>query len=316
MTIRPYEIEDAADCVEMANEDDTTGLTTVEDFLHRDKTRSKELFFQRFVVAEGGRTVGFASVFNGDWSASPDSYYTRALVRKSDRSRGYGRALADQVEAVLAERKAQEVRTFLKEHDERSVRFAERRGFAVEQRVTRSQIELEQFDPNEFAEWLGYADKAGVRIMTYAELAHDPDRARKAHAMHDAGMMDVPTGDAVAEVPFDRYKKTVLGSPHFDERTLFLAVDPDGDYVGYTQLWGSNLPAKMHTGLTAVARSHRGKGLAKALKVAALAHAKSIGIKIVDTENDETNARMLAVNWKLGFQAFETDLFMVKKGEI
>ena len=54
-------------------------------------------------------------------------------------------------------------------------------------------------------------------------------------------------------------------------------------------------------GLTAVTRAHRGKGLARALKVEALSYAQRRGIKRVTTENHPKNTPILRLNRALGF---------------
>jgi RimJ/RimL family protein N-acetyltransferase len=54
--------------------------------------------------------------------------------------------------------------------------------------------------------------------------------------------------------------------------------------------------------MTGTLRDHRGRGLALLVKRASLANAAGRGVELVSTENDETNAPMLRVNEKLGYQ--------------
>jgi GNAT superfamily N-acetyltransferase len=57
----------------------------------------------------------------------------------------------------------------------------------------------------------------------------------------------------------------------------------------------------MHTGLTAVSRSHRRRGLATALKVRTITHAQAQGCRRIITDNEENNP-MYQLNLQLGFR--------------
>ena len=59
--------------------------------------------------------------------------------------------------------------------------------------------------------------------------------------------------------------------------------------------------SKIQTGLTGVLRSHRRRGIALALKLQAIAYAKTEGIKTIETDNEENN-HMYQINMQLGFE--------------
>ena len=52
---------------------------------------------------------------------------------------------------------------------------------------------------------------------------------------------------------------------------------------------------------TGTSREHRGRGLARAVKIASTRWAADNGITQLVTTNDETNASMLAINRRLGY---------------
>jgi RimJ/RimL family protein N-acetyltransferase len=52
---------------------------------------------------------------------------------------------------------------------------------------------------------------------------------------------------------------------------------------------------------TGTSREHRGRGLARAVKIASARWAAHNGIVQLVTTNDETNASMLAINTRLGY---------------
>jgi predicted GNAT superfamily acetyltransferase len=65
--------------------------------------------------------------------------------------------------------------------------------------------------------------------------------------------------------------------------------------------------------MTGVARTHRGRGIATALKVDVLARAKARGLRAMTTVNDEPNKAMRGVNIKLGYQAVPDHIELEKK---
>ena len=66
-------------------------------------------------------------------------------------------------------------------------------------------------------------------------------------------------------------------------------------------------------GMTGVARRFRGRGLAELIKRHALACAAAKGVTMALTDNDETNAAMLAVNDKLGYRRVATRLVFIRR---
>jgi GNAT superfamily N-acetyltransferase len=54
--------------------------------------------------------------------------------------------------------------------------------------------------------------------------------------------------------------------------------------------------------MTGTSRSHRGRGVATALKVEALSRAKVSGLRAMLTTNDEPNKAMRGINAKLGYR--------------
>ena len=67
--------------------------------------------------------------------------------------------------------------------------------------------------------------------------------------------------------------------------------------------WNARVPGRAWQALTAVARSWRGQGLAKALKarMLRLIAERHPGVALMTTDNAESNAPMLSINARLGF---------------
>ena len=86
------------------------------------------------------------------------------------------------------------------------------------------------------------------------------------------------------------------------DREASLVAFVDGSPAGVTMLRSSPERGRAVNDITGVLRPYRGRGLARLLKSHALARLEARGVELAYTENDETNAPMLAVNTALGYR--------------
>ena len=75
---------------------------------------------------------------------------------------------------------------------------------------------------------------------------------------------------------------------------------------------GEVSPGKMHNMMTGVRREYRGRHIALSLKLLTIAFCRRHNAHSLDTGNDSTNAPMLAINRKLGYQ-FEPGKYRLEK---
>jgi GNAT superfamily N-acetyltransferase len=107
---------------------------------------------------------------------------------------------------------------------------------------------------------------------------------------------DMPLASATAARSFESWAADQLSGP-----ACFVALDGDA-VVGYAALYAVPAsPGRLEHGLTAVLRSHRGRGIATALKQAQIAWAAAHGYRELVTSTHQGNAPMRAVNLKLGY---------------
>ena len=78
----------------------------------------------------------------------------------------------------------------------------------------------------------------------------------------------------------------------------------DGQLAGLTMIRIDRPSGRAQNNLCGVRRPYRGRGLALLLKSHSLRRAAELGATIALTDNDETNAPMLAVNKRLGYGPF------------
>ena len=81
----------------------------------------------------------------------------------------------------------------------------------------------------------------------------------------------------------------------------FFAVDGN-EWIGLAGLESVPDSNVMHNTFTAVERAYRKRNIALALKLLTLDYAKRHGVSHIRTDNDSTNAPMLAINRTLGYK--------------
>ena len=85
-----------------------------------------------------------------------------------------------------------------------------------------------------------------------------------------------------------------------------MAVLVDGRLVGASMFCTDRARGRAMNIGTGVLREHRNRGLATLMKRCGLARAAKAGITRAITQNDDSNAPMLAINRRLGYEPFAT----------
>ncbi len=299
--IRPARLPDDYPAIrEIIRATDPEFAPTARELEQDDATLDPALNFVRFMAQDSsGRAVGTASVGYDRWNPREGVWIVRVFVSPEFQRRGVGRHL---YQAILNHLKAfalQELKTQAREDNRAAIAFLHQHGFREVWRRFQSRLETANFD---FAPYDGLEQKIvdnGVRIVTYPELEGDPERDRKLFELDLELSLDIPTDEELVNPSFERWKAEFLESPRVLEPAFFVAVAGD-DYVGLSTLWTDG--ERLLTAMTGVRRSHRGLGLALALKLRGIQYAKDHGGQEITTMNDAPNAAMIGINQKLGFK--------------
>jgi GNAT superfamily N-acetyltransferase len=99
--------------------------------------------------------------------------------------------------------------------------------------------------------------------------------------------------------PWDRFYEMSTSAQMLLDLSL---VAYAGDQIAGFTTTGKRKDRDAWTWMTGTAREHRGRGVARALKVEALTRAKRKGLRAMGTTNDEPNKAMRGINAKLGYQ--------------
>ena len=124
---------------------------------------------------------------------------------------------------------------------------------------------------------------------------------RDLHRLYTDVEQDVPAPFPIQKVRFEDFEALSLGR-RFVGDGFFVALDGD-ELVGLTEPQPvDDVPKAIEQNLTGVRSDYRGRGIALALKSQAAIWAAQAGFTTIRTQNAQSNAAMLAVNDRLGFE--------------
>lgn len=254
------------------------------------------------VALQDGEVRGMAAYSQNPGAYHRQRYVLELAVHPGSGGTGVGSALWDALEAILRGHGAQQARILAREDHAVAPGFLARRGFTAGKRSFTSSLDVTAFDDAPFNGLPAALAAQGVRIRSLAELqaGHTPDLHTRLHALMSDVRGDVPRADPATPLSFQVFEDAVLGDPGLLPQA-YLVAEAGGEWIGQTTLFRSEASPELFTGLTGVTREWRGRGVATALKVAAIGVARALGAPTIRTDNASDNAPMLRVNDRLGF---------------
>jgi len=260
---------------------------------------------------EGGRLVGYAILWRAPWT-EPGTLFHTVVVHPDARGNGAGGALYAAVLERASEVRAARLVAYVKEADEKSIAYAERRGYVKERLSFESVLDLESFRFDErLTAAIGEAERSGIRFATLAEEPGE-ENERKLHELYRVAHGDIPgfSGDFPW---FEEWKKWELEAPGFRPEWFHIAKDGER-YVGVVSLQRNEQTQAMYHDFTGVLREYRGRRIALALKLLGIRSAIAAGAPYIRTHNDSMNGPMLRINRDLlGFRAEKGNYKMVRE---
>jgi len=249
----------------------------------------------RLVSVADGELLGFGEVFRNLWMA-PGVFRLQLVVDAARRGQGIGSAMF----APLAEWANAQSVAYLEatpsDQDPSSQEFLSRKGFEFHAHTFESVLDLAAFDSAAFESWT----RPELKIFSFAETLDDEAARRKLWMLNTETSRDEPHNDPNHVPTFEEYEKNVIEARWFNPAGQFIAAIGE-EWVAMSAV-GTMNPGTMLNFFTGVVRSHRGLGLAKALKLRSATFAKQSGAETLRTNNDSRNAPMLAINRKMGYQ--------------
>lgn len=302
LTIRPFTADDYADITRLHNVNFPEFSAPADEFEFEDSRREKYCRCARWIAECDGRVVGFAHYDQMAHIYHPRKFQLALTVDPEYYGRGIGRRLYDLLLEEVQQFEPLTVDLWSRTDMTWRIAFLERRGFVEDMRMWTSSLDVTRLDPTPYADHIAAVEAQGIALRSWAELGEDDPVVRQ--RMYELALavrfdVPIPPSDQRAEMSFEQWWK---GHDRPDRLAAGYFVAVVGDqYVGTSQLWRSPEDGEVRTGLTAVRREYRRRGIALALKVLALKFAKAEGYRHVVTENEINNRGMIAINDRLGF---------------
>ena len=287
--IRTGTLEDIPSAAAMRQRAWPDQILTAEGMRHSLENVPERAELLMLAWEEGDEIVGWGTAGREWWVAEPNRGTLVVAVDPSRRCEGIGAALAAAGDEHLTALGVTTTRAgSLDEPGARAL--AARLGFIELAAASTSAVDPRTVTPEPVPD--------GVRILPFADL----DDPRPLYELDLEVSNDIPN-EEFDGVTFDEWRDEFWRSPLIDQDASLVALVGD-DLAAMTMIRIDEPSGRAQNNVTGTRRRFRGRGLARLLKTHSLHLAGQRGATIAITDNDETNAPMLAVNTRLGYRPF------------
>jgi GNAT superfamily N-acetyltransferase len=251
----------------------------------------------RYVAIRADHVAGYGELRSAWWTGRRDVSMLELRVDRQCWGQGIGSALLDFLHREARERGAAQLLGWVRENVPDAESFATRRGFTPTGEVIEEyRLDLQSARLEEYAGIEQQLREEGIRIARLADPGMEDAELRRAlYALWKDASQET------TEVSFESWQESVLEGPGLSPEWHWIALD-GGLPVGMTFLkrLGGEAAENDYTG---VAPSYRGRGIAQALKLRAIVWGREQGLESFYTASEVGNARMIAINRRLGYEA-------------
>lgn len=258
-------------------------MINVASYVHRRRTLPERARLRQWVAEVEGRVVAYVGCWLTLFAEHPGSGELQLAVHGDQRRRGVGSALYDVGLEYLMTLDVDRILTTFHETDGGAA-FAEARGFVQVRAETDSELDPRTVDA-----------RAAGDVRPVSSI--DP---RLAYAIDIEATHDMPATEPFAGMSYEEWEEHVLQHPLFTAEGSFVVFD-SGDAAAVSLLTVDHDTGRASSLFTGTRAAYRGRGHARAAKLASIEWAAAKGVTKLVTTNDATNAPMLAVNRRLGY---------------
>ena len=290
----PRKLEDDFHLVEIHNQFEREGC---ELSVHTFRAEMGENL-QAWTAFCGGRVVGYSRLRLAWWRNDPCAYEMDIRVEPDFQRRGVATELYSTLFNSLQERAISRIECWVRGRNSGGMQFVLRHGFRESGEVIQEyRLDLADANPIE-CKSLG----EGVRIVRLSEIAGD--RESFLHSLkrlwdginQDEAKLGTPES---SNESFLQWKRQVIEGNGLSAETHWVALDGNAP-VGCTYLRRLN-GESAENDFTGVAKTHRERGIATAMKLRSIDWAKQNGVKRFYTSSEVGNSSMIGIHLRLGY---------------
>ena len=286
MRIREARELDALAVTRLVTDANPHMVMTPESWIHRRRTEPARVHALHLVAEVDGEVVARGQAGLDAHTTAARAAFGGVIVDPAYRRRGIGSALLERLEGHLAHLHAATWTTMMFENDA-GVAFARRHGFRDDRAAVASSVDPRTLD---------LPLRPGIEVLPAREVG-----PRVVFEIDSAGALDEPVANPPAPMPFAEWRAEVWDQPTFTSDGSFVA-GAAGTAAAVALLYVAPELRRGLNAFTATLPQFRGRGFATAAKIATMRWAAAHEITRVSTTNDDTNAPMLAINARLGYQ--------------
>ena len=306
-TLRPFTASDNdyQTKVDIWNAGHADDLTTLEMQKYYDSIRNKQYLHQVDFIEHDGEPIAYGGYNqNRPMLKVKKCFVFMAIRPEYEAGQDVRKFYLDHAIQQLQDTDIHTIAMWSREDYADDLRFFEDNGFKQVMRFPLSELDVQSFDAVPFAHRAQKLVAEGIEFITAKQLkAECPDDwMEQLYQLEVAVAEDIPRSEEeYTPRTFDEYADFRLKNINFIPESYFIARE-NGQCVGNSILKKNMADVtKLQTALTGTLRSHRRRGIATALKVKAIQYARAMGVKTIETDNEESNP-MYQINLQLGFE--------------
>jgi len=256
---------------------------------------------ERHVAMKGGQIVGYGSFHWAWWTGDPGIYAATIGVDPAWRRQGIGTQLFHRLRERLRMRDARRLTDWVWENASGGRGFAAHLGFQETGLIIQDYLlDIQEAEVSALFPLKERLSREGLRIAPLSELPREGPTFLRAlqRLWTDAG--EEPASLEERENAFDAWKQQTMHAAGLSPDTHWIAMEGERP-IGTTFLKQLSADA-YENDYTGVAMSHRGRGIATALKLHAIEWAQQQGVRWFLTNSEINNHAMIAIHLRLGYQ--------------